>query len=310
MYAFFQGFNIGTDVGVFMETTETYARCDELSTATLVPLTNETNLTRPYCVGTENATQELIGDKAATLQILQSVFFFFVCLSGGIYVVHIAVLFPNMCKHWKDENFENIVQDSAPYYQKILQIHTLFLLAETLVHDVPMSCLAVELCAQMWGAGGINCWECAMTPDDLPVNPMGLINCELWLGLLLGSIAIVSIYKGILPLYAWIGNPFCWACYPLRVCVVLPAGFLYCVLTLTPAMGVAINRLFNVAPQMKDEMGTIAQTIWTFGLFFWGIIFLITFLYRYLCGKCICAICCPCEKKEGGEGKEGSGCLC
>lgn len=310
MYAFFQGFNIGTDVGVFMETTETYARCDELSTATLVPLSNETNLTRPYCVGTENATQELIGDKAATLQILQSVFFFFVCLSGGIYVVHIAVLFPNMCKHWKDENFENIVQDSAPYYQKILQIHTLFLLAETLVHDVPMSCLAVELCAQMWGAGGINCWECAMTPDDLPVNPMGLINCELWLGLLLGSIAIVSIYKGILPLYAWIGNPFCWACYPLRVCVVLPAGFLYCVLTLAPAMGVAINRLFSVAPQMKDEMGTIAQTIWTFGLFFWGIIFLITFLYRYLCGKCICAICCPCEKKEGGEGKEGSGCLC
>lgn len=196
LYAFFQGFNIGTDVGVFMETTETYARCDELSTATLVPLTNETNLTRPYCVGTENATQELIGDKAATLQILQSVFFFFVCLSGGIYVVHIAVLFPNMCKHWKDENFENIVQDSVPYYRKILQIHTLFLLAETLVHDVPMSCLAVELCAQMWGAGGINCWECTMTPDDLPVNPMGLINCELWLGLLLGSIAIVSIYKG------------------------------------------------------------------------------------------------------------------
>ena len=121
---------------------------------------------------------------------------------------------------------------------------------------------------------------------------------------------LTIFFLGILPLYAWIGNPFCWACYPLRVCVVLPAGFLYCVLTLAPAMGVAINRLFNVAPQMKDEMGTIAQTIWTFGLFFWGIIFLITFLYRYLCGKCICAICCPCEKKEGGEGKEGSGCLC
>ena len=121
---------------------------------------------------------------------------------------------------------------------------------------------------------------------------------------------LLTIFLGILPLYAWIGNPFCWACYPLRVCVVLPAGFLYCVLTLAPAMGVAINRLFSVAPQMKDEMGTIAQTIWTFGLFFWGIIFLITFLYRYLCGKCICAICCPCEKKEGGEGKEGSGCLC
>lgn len=115
--------------------------------------------------------------------------------------------------------------------------------------------------------------------------------------------------SGILPLYAWIGNPFCWACYPLRICVVLPAGFLYCVLTLAPAMGVAINRLFDVAPQMKDEMGTIAQTIWTFGMFFWGIIFLLTFLYWYFCGKCLCAICCPCERKEKADGSK-EGCLC
>jgi len=115
------------------------------------------------------------------------------------------------------------------------------------------------------------------------------------------------LFAGILPLYAWIGNPFCWACYPLRICVVLPAGLLYCVLTLAPAMGVAINRLFVVAPQMKTEMGTISSTIWTFGMFFWGIIVLVSVLYKYFCGKWICGVCCPCESKEG-EGK--SGCLC
>lgn len=195
-YAIFQGFNIGTDFGVFLETSKTYARCDELSTGMLQPLSNDTNLTRPYCVATENATQALLGEKAATLQLLEGVFFFFICLSGGIYVIHIVVLFPNTCKHWNDENFENMVSEAGPYYQKILQIHTLFLLLETLVHDVPMSCLAVELCAQMWGAGGINCWDCALTPQELPKNPMAQINCEMWLGLLLGSIAIVSIYKG------------------------------------------------------------------------------------------------------------------
>lgn len=215
MYAIFQGFNIGTDVGVFLETSQTYKRCDELSTATLVPLSNKTNLTRPYCLDNENATQAMIGEKAATLQIFEGVFFFFMCLSGGVYVIHIAVLFPNTCKHWRDENFENMVAEAAPYYQKILQIHTLFLLLETLIHDVPMSCLAVELCAQMWGAGGINCWECAMKPDDLPLNPMGLINCEKWLGLLLGSIALVSVYKGEyqqsqqrnIALRLWLNNP-------------------------------------------------------------------------------------------------------
>ena len=196
LYAMFQGFNIGTDVGVFLETAKTFTRCDELATGILEPLTNETNVTRPYCLATENATQALLGEKVETLKLLEGVFFFFLCLAGSIYVVHIIVLFPNTCKHWGDDNFENMVVEASPYYQKILQIHTLFLFLETIIHDVPMSCLAIELCAQMWGVDGINCWECAKTPTELPTIPQSLINCELWLGLLLGSIAVVSVYKG------------------------------------------------------------------------------------------------------------------
>ena len=86
-------------------------------------------------------------------------------------------------------------QEASPYYQKILRTHTIFLYTETLVHDMPVACLAVEMCAQMWGIGGVNCWDCARTPADMP-PPQSLPNCELWLGLLLGSIAVVSAYKG------------------------------------------------------------------------------------------------------------------
>lgn len=196
LYALFQGFNIGTDVGIFLETTKTYAKCQELATASIY-IGNTTNLTdNIYCVNKlANATQSHLLDQIGTLKILEGVFFFFICLSGGIYVVHIAVMFPNACKHWKDPNFENMLGEAPAYYQKILQIHTMFLLLESVIHDMPMSSLAMEMCAQMWGIGGINCWECASSLDALPVE-QSLPGCSKWLGLLLGSIALVSIYKG------------------------------------------------------------------------------------------------------------------
>ncbi|EDO39491.1 predicted protein [Nematostella vectensis] len=308
LYAGFQGFNIGTDVGIFLETTKTYAKCYELAT-TPIYLTNTTNTTdQIYCVNKlANATQSHLMDQLQILTILEGTFFFFICLSGAVYMVHIAVLFPNACRHWRDDNFENMLAEASPYYSKVLQIHTYFLLLESVIHDVPMSCLAIEMCAQMWGIGGINCWECASSLEALPA-PHAQPGCEMWLGLLLGSIALVSIYKGILPLYAWIGNPFCWACYPLRICVVLPAGFLYCVLVLAPSMGVALNRLFLVEPLMRQEMGTYADTIWTFGLFFYGIIAIVCVVYWLLCGKCICVMCCECKKKDAKDGS--AGCLC
>lgn len=215
LYAIFQGFNIGTDVGIFLETTKMYSKCNALAT-TIIYVGNTTNVTdHIYCVNSlSNATQGHLMDQIQTLQILQGVFFFFICLSGGIYVVHIAVLFPNACRHWRDENFENMLAEAPAYYQKILQIHTLFLLLESVIHDMPMSSLAIEMCAQMWGIGGVNCWECASSMELLPTAAQSLPGCEKWLGLLLGSIALVSIYKGKLTniqwvCYVWLINTVC-----------------------------------------------------------------------------------------------------
>ena len=195
LYAAFQGFNIGTNVGVFLEATETYERCHRVATEELVPL-NGTNISKLYCSSTPNATQSLLNSQAENLKLLEGFFFFFICLSGAIYLLHIIVLFPNACRHWKDPNFENMIEEATPYYQKILRTHTIFLYTETLVHDIPVACLAVEMCAQMWGIGGVNCWDCVGAPGDVP-TPQALPNCELWLGLLLGSIALVSAYKGM-----------------------------------------------------------------------------------------------------------------
>ena len=56
------------------------------------------------------------------------------------------------------------------------------------------------------------------------------------------------LFVGMMPLFLWIGNPFCFPCIPLRLLVVLPGGLIALVMTFAPAMGVAKNRLLTLAP--------------------------------------------------------------
>ena len=55
-----------------------------------------------------------------------------------------------------------------------------------------------------------------------------------------------------MPLYLWIGNPFCFPCIPLRLLVVFPGGLIAMVMTFGPIMGVTKNRLLQFAPPGID----------------------------------------------------------
>ena len=52
----------------------------------------------------------------------------------------------------------------------------------------------------------------------------------------------------MMPLYVWLGNPFCFPCIPLRILVVFPGGLITMVMTFGPVMGVTKNRLLQFAP--------------------------------------------------------------
>lgn len=56
-----------------------------------------------------------------------------------------------------------------------------------------------------------------------------------------------------MPLYLWIGNPFCFPCIPLRLLVVFPGGLIAMVMTFGPVMGVTKNRLLRFAPEGKFD---------------------------------------------------------
>lgn len=52
----------------------------------------------------------------------------------------------------------------------------------------------------------------------------------------------------MMPIFIWLGNPFCCPCIPLRILVVFPGGLVAMVMTFAPIMAVATQRLVKVAP--------------------------------------------------------------
>ena len=114
----------------------------------------------------------------------------------------------------------------------------------------------------------------------------------------------------------WVGNPFCWSCYPLRFLIAGPAALIFMVMVLAPSMGVVNFRLIKAAPRMKARAGGAADIIWSIGVVFYVI--LIIMVVSYVCFKNFIMDMCPCfawcadddkkKKKKKEDGK--AGCLC
>lgn len=56
------------------------------------------------------------------------------------------------------------------------------------------------------------------------------------------------VFSGMMPLFMWVGNPFCFPCVPLRLLIVFPGGLVAMVMIFTPPMGVAKMSLLTFAP--------------------------------------------------------------
>ncbi|KAJ7380857.1 hypothetical protein OS493_007250 [Desmophyllum pertusum] len=251
-----------------------------------------------------------------TLEILQWFFLLFAGIGAGVYLAHICTLLPNLCKHCRDPEFEYEVAlpDTPKYYRSIVHIHTMFMCLETFIHDIPVSCLAVEMSVHYFTPA--NCWECSVSPSSIPAE-LSLTRGSLWIGLKVSAVALITIYKGILPLYFWIGNPFqCWSCYPLRFLIAAPAGLGFMVMVLAPCMGIAKLRVIVEVPDLKPVVAGPSDIIFMIGLVFW-VILIVGFLVYKIFNSFIMELC-PCiawcedddSKKKKDKEEKTTGCLC
>ncbi|XP_066925362.1 uncharacterized protein [Clytia hemisphaerica] len=216
-------------------------------------------------------------------------FYFYVWLIGLVlFAVQTAWLIPNVIKHIISADPAVLKDPSAHcYFRSVFSVHVLFLLLGTFIFDIPISCLAMEMLSLIWKGE-------ALTTDEKLVASKDMVMYSL-LGL-----SLIALYKGMMPLFLWIGNPFCFPCIPLRLLIVMPGGLVVMVMTFTPPMGVAKNGLLTFAPpEMQAQLGELAGTFFQIGLIIWGLFFIVVFLITC----CYCKFC-----RE--ESKDGNTCLC
>ncbi|XP_068724355.1 uncharacterized protein [Montipora capricornis] len=318
VYFILQGYNVASDIGMLIDVFSAIQRCNELSDSP-INQTQSSQVTsrRIYCRQPGNFTLSDLDKHILTLEILQWFFLIFAMIGTSLYIAHLCVLLPNLCKHCRDPAFEHELDGpyTPRYYRNIVRTHAFFMILETFIHDIPASCLAVELSLHYFVPAQINCWECVVSATSIPAE-VSLQRSSLWIGLKISAVALITIYKGILPLYFWIGNPFCWSCYPLRLFITLPAGLGFLVLVLTPCMGIAKYRVMVEAPDLESALSNASDIIFTIGVVFWGII-IVGFLMWKIFNKFVMELC-PClewcseedDKKKKREDEKNTGCWC
>lgn len=316
IYSILQGYNVASDIGMFFDVFNAVRKCNELEENSNANGTQvDPGRTNVYCRAPGNFTVSDLDKHILTLEILQWFFLIFAGIGVALYIAHVCTLLPNLCKHCREPEFEHDLgsPDTPKYYRSIVHIHTMFMCIETFIHDIPVSCLAVELSVHYFGSA--NCWECAISASSVPAE-LSLKRGSLWIGLKVSAVALITIYKGILPLYFWIGNPFCWSCYPLRFLIAAPAGLGFMVMVLAPCMGIAKLRVMVEVPDLAGTVGAPSDIIFMIGLVFW-VILIVGFLaykifYSFIMELCPCLAWCEDDDKKKKDAKEEktTGCLC
>eukprot|EP00794_Sanderia_malayensis_P016832 gene16832-18530_t len=217
-----------------------------------------------YCAGGGNGTATALRDDQKHLALIHYIFLAILCLGGLFFVVHVALLLPNLFMSFKEKDMDVFRETAPPIYKHVLKFHVLFLILETIFFDIPSGGIVMEFIAQLWKApNNFNCWECATSLAAVPAES-SLSQSKVFLALTCVGIAFIALYKGMLPLYLWIGNPFCFPCVPLRLLVVLPGGLIALVMTLGPIFGIAKKRLIPYASvQMLAQVQSLGNTFFS-----------------------------------------------
>jgi len=233
-------------------------------TGTIIPITNLSK----YVI---DQTPE---EQWATLLDFREILLVFCIIGATIYVLHAVMLIPNIIQSCRVNDPLSLKDTGNAYFRNRLKVHALMLVLETIVFDIPAGCLTMEILSLIW-EGPLS--------QDVNLRPSKII-----LALSLTGLAFIALYKGMMPLYLWIGNPFCFPCIPLRLLIVFPGGIIAMVMTFGPVMGVAENRLLQFAPEViRAEIGGMASTFFSIGMIFW-IIFAFAFAGGFCCWYKVC----------------------
>lgn len=148
----------------------------------------------------------------------------------------------------------------------------------SMLQDIPMTCLAVDVYVTRSGSKGLLCWQCAQdnrctTKDFLEerINRMTAL-----LSICLLTTAITSAHKGIAVFYRWSRVQEA-KCFELRACVSLFVGCIYALVIITPSLALVKYKFLSLASQSNHMFAGTVDSLFMIGIIFWAIFVVVAF---------------------------------
>ncbi|XP_031550624.1 uncharacterized protein LOC116288050 [Actinia tenebrosa] len=161
---------------------------------------------------------------------------------------------------------------------KYARIKLYFGFACSMLQDIPITCLAVDLYVTRSGSKGLLCWQCAQDKSCTTkyVLRERITRMTALLSVSLLTTAITSAYKGVTTFYRW-SRVREAKCFELRACVSLFVGCIYALIIITPSLALVKYKFFSLASQSGNVFAGTVDSLFMIGIICWAVFVVVAF---------------------------------
>lgn len=273
-----QGLDVGAAFGIYLDGLQASSVYGKI-----INYKNSTNETSPYrlkpkavgyCSGID-WDMEKVHELYDLYGLVLNVYMFFLGVAGLIFFLHFCMWVVAIVLSLTKIDF---ITEQMP---KVVKGKIMFSVCESFLHDIPISCIAIELYLLRRGSKGLVCFLCNYSPtcykadhiDDLLGASAGK------LAFLLFAIALTTTWKGLTSMFRF-SRTGVVDIFIIRAVVSLFASGIYNIVILTPAMVILKYRYYTLPGVNGGFFADVIDRVMIIGALMWVIL---------LMGGC----CCP-----------------
>lgn len=269
IFLLLQGFDLISNTWVLNESIGVQNRVEKYEIYPNVSTLN--NSVPDFCVGVQ-WSEEKITKEIDHFSSVVYVYCFFLVVTVCIFTLHLLAWLYTLQLSFRSRRFNANTQET------LIKMKVYFLIAASVLQDIPLSAISAELFSLQQGEQGLVCWSCKVSGlcYDIKQLEHRLSRSAVALWLNLAAIGLTSLWKGISSFYRWSRVDYCEAFY-IRACTAVFAGSLYSIVILTPAMTVLKYRYF-VRPGISGGLlEDVIDRIYIIGAIFWVLVLAVIF---------------------------------
>lgn len=270
IFLFLYLLNLGFDFSVVFEAREGYMAFEKLLSQ---PDYKKSNVTKNF-LGCSRGPwdHEDYTNEVSDFGIELNVCWFFIAVACLLFISFTSVYIIMIFKSKLDPDF---LKEQRHKYARI-KLYLGF--ACSMLQDIPITCLAVDLYVTRSGSKGLLCWQCGQdnrcTTKDVLQERIKRMTALVSVSLLIT--AITNAYKGVTTFYRWSRVQEA-KCFELRTCVSLFVGCIYALIIITPSLALIKYKFFSLASQSDHVFAGTVDSLFMIGIISWAVFVVVAF---------------------------------